>query len=66
MYVLHGLAGIGRIALVMVHVYFAIRPEKTGHHKVDGCRHDESGVLPEAPRPAAMGGGATAIGLKLG
>jgi len=28
MYVLHGLAGIGLIALVMVHVYFAIRPEK--------------------------------------
>jgi cytochrome b subunit of formate dehydrogenase len=28
MYVLHGLAGIGLIALVTVHVYFAIRPEK--------------------------------------
>jgi cytochrome b subunit of formate dehydrogenase len=28
MYVLHGLAGIGLIALVMVHVYFAVRPEK--------------------------------------
>jgi cytochrome b subunit of formate dehydrogenase len=28
MYVLHGLAGIGLIALVMVHVYFAIRSEK--------------------------------------
>ena len=28
MYVVHGLAGIGLIALVMVHVYFAIRPEK--------------------------------------
>jgi cytochrome b subunit of formate dehydrogenase len=28
MYVLHGLAGVGLIALVMVHVYFAIRPEK--------------------------------------
>jgi cytochrome b subunit of formate dehydrogenase len=27
-YVLHGLAGIGLIALVMVHVYFAVRPEK--------------------------------------
>ena len=27
-YVLHGLAGVGLIALVMVHVYFAIRPEK--------------------------------------
>ena len=28
MYVLHGLAGVGLIALVMVHVYFAIRIEK--------------------------------------
>lgn len=28
MYVLHGLAGVGLIALVMMHVYFAIRPEK--------------------------------------
>jgi cytochrome b subunit of formate dehydrogenase len=26
--VLHGLAGVGLIALVMVHVYFAVRPEK--------------------------------------
>jgi cytochrome b subunit of formate dehydrogenase len=28
MYVLHGLAGVGLIALVMVHIYFAVRPEK--------------------------------------
>jgi len=28
MYVLHGLAGVGLIALIMVHVYFAIRPVK--------------------------------------
>jgi len=28
MYVLHGLAGVGLIGLVIVHVYFAIRPEK--------------------------------------
>jgi cytochrome b subunit of formate dehydrogenase len=28
MYVLHGLAGVGFIALVMAHIYFAIRPEK--------------------------------------
>jgi cytochrome b subunit of formate dehydrogenase len=27
-YVLHGLAGVGLIALIMVHVYFGIRPEK--------------------------------------
>ena len=28
MYVLHGLAGVGLIALIMMHVYFAVRPEK--------------------------------------
>jgi cytochrome b subunit of formate dehydrogenase len=28
MYVLHGLAAIGLIALVMMHVYFGLRPEK--------------------------------------
>ena len=28
MYVLHGLAGVGLIGLVMVHIYFAMRPEK--------------------------------------
>ena len=27
-YVLHGVAGVGLIALVIVHIYFAIRPEK--------------------------------------
>ncbi len=28
MYVLHGLAGVGLIGLIMVHIYFAVRPEK--------------------------------------
>ncbi len=28
MYVLHGLAGVALIALVVVHIYFAVRPEK--------------------------------------
>jgi uncharacterized membrane protein len=28
MYVLHGLAGVSFITLVIVHVYFAVRPEK--------------------------------------
>src|SRR5262245_10547151 len=28
MYVLHGLAGVGLIALVLIHVYFGLRPEK--------------------------------------
>jgi cytochrome b subunit of formate dehydrogenase len=27
-YVLHGLAGVGLIALIMVHIYFGVRPEK--------------------------------------
>jgi cytochrome b subunit of formate dehydrogenase len=27
-YVLHGLAGVGLISLIMVHIYFGIRPEK--------------------------------------
>jgi len=26
---LHGLAGVGLIALLLVHVYFGLRPEKT-------------------------------------
>ncbi|MDX6435087.1 MAG: formate dehydrogenase subunit gamma [Streptosporangiaceae bacterium] len=28
MYVMHGLAGVGLISLVIIHIYFAIRPEK--------------------------------------
>src|SRR5215471_18855713 len=28
MYVLHGLAGVGLIGLIIVHIYFAVRPEK--------------------------------------
>lgn len=28
MYTLHGLAGVGLIALIMIHIYFALRPEK--------------------------------------
>jgi cytochrome b subunit of formate dehydrogenase len=28
MYVLHGLAGVGFVALIMTHIYFAVRPEK--------------------------------------
>ncbi|HUK35728.1 MAG TPA: hypothetical protein VLV86_17540 [Vicinamibacterales bacterium] len=28
MYVAHGLAGVSLIALVVIHVYFAVRPEK--------------------------------------
>ena len=56
MYVLHGLAGVGLIALVIVHVYFAIRPEKLRHHQVDDRRLDEPRVLPERARSEALGG----------
>jgi cytochrome b subunit of formate dehydrogenase len=28
MYVVHGLCGVGLIALIMIHIYFALRPEK--------------------------------------
>jgi thiosulfate reductase cytochrome b subunit len=28
MYVLHGLAGVGLVGLIIVHIYFAVRPEK--------------------------------------
>ena len=28
MYVLHGLAGVGLIVLIMMHIYFGLRPEK--------------------------------------
>jgi cytochrome b subunit of formate dehydrogenase len=30
MYILHGLAGVALIALITVHIYFAVRPEKIG------------------------------------
>ena len=29
MYVLHGLAGVGFVALILAHIYFAVRPEKS-------------------------------------
>ena len=44
-YVLHGLAGVGLIALIMVHVYFGIRPGKTSYHQIDDLRLDEPRVL---------------------
>jgi len=47
MYVLHGLAGVGLIALIMVHVYFAIRPEKLDITKSIDLRVDAPGVLPQ-------------------
>jgi len=28
MYILHGLAGVGFVALIMVHIYMGVRPEK--------------------------------------
>ena len=40
MYVLHGLAGVGLIALVMMHVYFGPAAGKTSHHEIDDLRLD--------------------------
>ena len=54
-YVLHGLAGVGLIALIMVHIYFGIRPEKLPDHKVDDLRLDESRVLSGGARSRAVG-----------
>ena len=42
MYVLHGLAGVGLIALVMMHVYFGPSAGETSHHEVDDLRLDGS------------------------
>jgi cytochrome b subunit of formate dehydrogenase len=66
MYVLHGLAGVGLITLVTVHIYFALRPEKlvitksmiTGTldrehflEQHDPERWNVSGDPPSAPAP---------------
>ncbi|MFZ3200912.1 MAG: cytochrome b/b6 domain-containing protein [Candidatus Acidiferrales bacterium] len=61
-YVLHGLAGVGLIALITVHVYFAIRPEKrpitesmfTGTMRRDFylAEHDPARWPAEKPSPA--------------
>jgi cytochrome b subunit of formate dehydrogenase len=60
MYVLHGLAGVGLIALIMAHIYFALRPEKlvitksmiTGNldreHYLE--HHDPTRWAPESPK----------------
>jgi formate dehydrogenase gamma subunit len=69
MYVLHGLAGVGLIALVMVHVYFAVRPEKLVITKsmIFGSldreyyleHHDPQRWAPETPsQKQTMAGGA--------
>lgn len=59
MYVLHGLAGVGLIALVMVHVYFAVRPDKfeitksmifgTMNKEFYLKHHDPERWVPESP-----------------
>ena len=55
MYVLHGLAGVGLIALVMVHVYFGIRPEKLAITKSHGLRLHGQGLLSRGTRSRALG-----------
>jgi formate dehydrogenase subunit gamma len=57
MYVLHGLAGVGLIALITVHVYFAVRPEKLDITKsmIFGSMSREQYL--RAPRSRALGAG---------
>jgi cytochrome b subunit of formate dehydrogenase len=61
MYVLHGLAGVGLIALIMAHIYFALRPEKLVITKsmIYGTldrdhyleHHDPQRWVPDSPSP---------------
>jgi cytochrome b subunit of formate dehydrogenase len=74
MYVLHGLAGVGLIALVMVHVYFGLRPEKRAITKsmIFGWmgrdfyleEHDPQRWPVEAPSSSATSQGAAPEGLR--
>ena len=57
MYVLHGLAGVGLIALIMVHVYFGIRPEKRPITKSMIFGWMSRDFYLEEHDPAAMAGG---------
>ncbi len=57
MYVLHGLAGVGLIALIMVHIYFAVRPEKFVLTKSMVFGDLAQGILSRAPRSGALGRG---------
>ena len=56
MYVLHGLAGVGLIALIMVHVYFAAAAGKARHHQVHDLRLDEPRFLSGGTRSGALAG----------
>src|SRR5450432_1965944 len=74
MYVLHGLAGIGLIALIMVHVYFGLRPEKRAITKsmIFGWmsrdfylkEHDPQRWPVEAPSSSPTPGGVEPEGLR--
>jgi cytochrome b subunit of formate dehydrogenase len=73
MYVLHGLAGVGLIALIMVHIYFGLRPEKRAITKsmIFGWmsrdfylkEHDPARWPVEAPASPARSHGARTEGL---
>lgn len=68
MYVLHGLAGVGLIALIMAHIYFALRPEKlaitrgmivgsiTREHFLEEHDPQRWNVVPKNPSPARPAG----------
>jgi cytochrome b subunit of formate dehydrogenase len=73
MYVLHGLAGVGLITLIMMHVYFGLRPEKRAITKsmIYGWmsrdfylkEHDPARWPIEAAVPSERSQGANAEGL---
>ena len=73
MYVLHGLAGVGLIALIMVHIYFGLRPEKRAITKsmISGWmsrdfylkEHDPARWPVEAPAPPSRSQAARTEGL---
>ena len=56
MYVLHGLAGVGLIALIMMHVYFGLRPEKRAITKSMILAGDGPRLLSERARSSTMAG----------
>jgi len=74
MYVLHGLAGVGLIALIMVHVYFGLRPEKRAITKsmIFGwmsrdfylMEHDPQRWPVEPPTASATSGGVEPEGIR--
>jgi cytochrome b subunit of formate dehydrogenase len=64
MYVLHGAAGVGLIGLVIVHVYFAVRPEKLPITKsmISGSMSREFFLKDHDPRRWVVGSSTSSAG----